>query len=138
MNDEFGHPGVTAAHDGGHLSVELPLKRLWSARVADTDTDIVTLAQPVAVKGKVFALGGDALLSVFDLETGEVLAELQVDDAEDGLYPGVAGGWLPISQLWLFTLAAKMLTLINASTYEVIWTVEHDQPSVWRSDPDYR
>ena len=26
VNDEFGHPGVTAAHDGGHLSVELPFE----------------------------------------------------------------------------------------------------------------
>ena len=128
VNDEFGHPGVTAAHDGGHLSVELPLNRLWSARVADTDTDIVTLAQPVAVKGKVFALGADALLSVFDLETGEVLAELQVDDAEDGLYPGVAGGLAANQSVVAVHAGRKILTLIDASTYEVIWTVEHDQP----------
>jgi hypothetical protein len=24
LNPEFGHPGVTSAHDGGHLSLDLP------------------------------------------------------------------------------------------------------------------
>ena len=47
------------------------------------------LAQPVIVNGKVFALGADALVSVFDLETGKVLATKQIDDAQAGLFPGV-------------------------------------------------
>ena len=53
---------------------------------------MVMLAQPVIVNGKVFALGADALVSVFDLETGQALAAEQIDDAQAGLFPGVAGG----------------------------------------------
>ena len=128
VNTEFTHPGVTSAHDGGHLSVDLPLKRLWSARITDTDTDIVTLAQPVAVNGKVFALGADAVLSVFDLETGETLAELQVDNAEDGLFPGVAGGLAASQSVVAVHAGRRTLTAIDANTYEVIWSVEHEEP----------
>ena len=128
VNTEFTHPGVTSAHDGGHLSVDLPLKRLWSARITDTETDIVTLAQPVAVNGKVFALGADAVLSVFDLETGETLAELQVDNAEDGLFPGVAGGLAASQSVVAVHAGRRTLTAIDANTYEVIWSVEHEEP----------
>ena len=32
VNSAFGHPGVTSAHDSGHLSLDLPLKQLWKAR----------------------------------------------------------------------------------------------------------
>ena len=128
VNTEFTHPGVTSAHDGGHLSVDLPLKRLWSARITDTETDIVTLAQPVAVNGKVFALGADAVLSVFDLETGETLAELQVDNAEDGLFPGVAGGLAASQSVVVVHAGRRTLTAIDANTYEVIWSVEHEEP----------
>jgi len=128
VNSEFTHPAVTAAHDGGHLSVDLPLKRLWSARITDTDTDIVSLAQPVAVNGKVFALGADAVLSVFDLETGETLAEVQVDDAEQGLFPGVAGGLAASPSVVAVHAGRKTLTAIDANSFEVIWTVEHEEP----------
>ena len=33
VNSSFGHPGVSSAHDGGHLSLDLPLKQLWKARI---------------------------------------------------------------------------------------------------------
>ena len=106
----------------------MPLKRLWSARITDTDTDIVSLAQPVAVNGKVFALGADAVLSVFDLETGETLAEVQVDDAEQGLFPGVAGGLAASPSVVAVHAGRKTLTVIDANSFEVIWTVEHEEP----------
>jgi len=128
VNEGFGHPGRSAAHDGGHLSVELPLKRLWSARITDTDTEIVALAQPVVANGKVFALGGDAVLSVFDLETGELLAELQIDDAEAGLFPGVAGGLAANASVVAAHAGRKALTVVDVTTNEVVWAVEHDEP----------
>lgn len=128
VNDEFGHPGVTSAHDGGHLAVDLPLKRLWSARITDTDTDVVTLAQPVVVNGKVFALGADAVLSVFDLETGEELATLQVDDPDAGLFPGVAGGLAANGSVVAVHAGRRTLSVVDAVTHDLIWAIDHDQP----------
>ena len=64
---------------------------------------------------------------MFDLETGETLAEVQVDDAEQGLFPGVAG--LAASPSVVAVHAGrKTLTAIDANSFEVIWTVEHEEP----------
>ena len=128
VNEDFTHAGVSSAHDGGHLSLDLPLRRSWSAQVTDTDTQVVALAQPVVVNGKVFALGADATLSVFDLETGEQLAAVQVDDPEAGLFPGVAGGLGGNQSVVAVHAGRRTLTLIDAATHEVVWTVQHDQP----------
>lgn len=128
VNDSFGHPGGNAAHNGGHLSVDLPLNRLWTARITDPDSEVVMLAQPVAVKGKVFALGADAVLSVFDLETGELLAELQIDDAEAGLFPGVAGGLAASQSVVAVHAGRRTLAVIDVETNELLWSVEHDEP----------
>ena len=128
INRIFGHPGVSSAHDGGHLSLDFPLKRLWKARIEDTDSDVVMLAQPVIVNGKVFALGADALVSVFDLETGEVLTTEQIDDEQAGLFPGVAGGLAANDKILVAHAGRKMLTAIDSKTNQILWTVKHSEP----------
>ena len=128
VNSAFGHPGVTSAHDGGHLSLDLPLKQLWKARIEETESDVVMLAQPVIVNGKVFALGADALVSVFDLETGKVLATEQIDDAQAGLFPGVAGGLAANEKVLIAHAGRKMLTAIDSNTNQILWSVENSEP----------
>ena len=128
LNRTFGHPGVSSAHEGGHLSLDLPLKQLWKNRIKDTESDVVMLPQPVIVNGKVFALGADALMSVFDLETGEVLATEQIDDSQAGLFPGVAGGLAANEKVLVAHAGRKMLTAINSNTHEILWSVEHTEP----------
>jgi len=128
VNRIFGHPGVSPAHDGGHLSLDLPLKQLWKARIEDTESDVVMLAQPVIVSGKLFALGADALLSVFDLETGKVLAAEKIDDAQAGLFPGVAGGLAANEKILVAHAGRKMLRAIDSNTNQILWSVEHSEP----------
>ena len=110
------------------MSLDLPLKRLWKARIEDTDSDVVMLAQPVIVNGKVFALGADALVSVFDLETGEVLTTEQIDDEQAGLFPGVAGGLAANDKILVAHAGRKMLTAIDSKTNQILWTVKHSEP----------
>ena len=128
VNRIFGHPGVSSAHDGGHLSLDLPLKRLWKARIEDTGSDVVMLAQPVIVNGKVFVLGADALVSVFDLETGEVLTTEQIDNEQAGLFPGVAGGLAANEKILVAHAGRKMLTAIDSKTNQILWAVKHSEP----------
>ena len=128
INTAFGHPGVSSAHEGGHLSLDLPLKRLWKNRIKDTESDVVMLPQPVIINGKVFALGADALMSVFDLETGEVLATKQIDDSQAGLFPGVAGGLAANEKVLVAHAGRKMLTAIDSNNNQVLWSVEHSEP----------
>ena len=52
---------------------QLAFKKLWKARIEDTGSDVVMLAQPVIVM-KLFALGADALLTIFD-RNGQVLPQ---------------------------------------------------------------
>ena len=128
VNRAFGHPGVSSAHDGGHLSLDLPLKKLWKVRIKNTKSDVVMLAQPVIVNGKVFALGADALVSIFDLETGEILAVEQIDNAQVGLFPGVAGGLAANEKVLVAHAGRKKLTAIDSNTNQILWSVEHTEP----------
>ena len=128
VNRAFGHPGVSSAHDGGHLSLDLPLKQLWKARIEDTESDVVMLAQPVIVNGKIFAVGADALVTVFDLETGKILAAKQIDDAQAGLFPGVAGGLAANEKVLVAHAGRKKLTAIDSNTNQILWSVEHSEP----------
>ena len=72
-NPASGHPGVSSGHDGGHLSLELPLRKLWSVSIKSVDNNLNQLSQPVIAAGRVVALGGDGVLNAFELETGSRL-----------------------------------------------------------------
>ena len=57
------HAGGSAAHAGGHLDIDLPLKKIWSASIGNGGSNLIDLAQPLrtvtSFKGGEFLPGGN-------------------------------------------------------------------------------
>ncbi len=127
-NESAGHPGLNSGHQGGHLTLALPLGEIWSAQIAEPEDDVVMLAQPVIANALVYALGADARLTAFDLETGEVSWQAQVNDSDTGLFPGRAGGMAANGSVVAVHAARKTLAVFEASTGAELWSAVHDSP----------
>ncbi|MBL6606138.1 MAG: PQQ-binding-like beta-propeller repeat protein [Alphaproteobacteria bacterium] len=127
-NQDAGHPGLSAGHAGGHLTLETPLKRVWRSRVAAPEDDVVSLPQPMIADGRIYALGADALLTAFDLESGDVFWQFQVNAPDSGLFPGKAGGIATNGEVVAVHAARDSLSLLDVKNGSEIWRVEHDSP----------
>ena len=127
-NQDAGHPGLSAGHTGGHLTLETPLKRVWRSRVAAPEDDVVILPQPMIADGRIYALGADALLTAFDLESGDVFWQFQVNAPDSGLFPGKAGGIATNGEVVAVHAARDSLSLLDVKNGSEIWRVEHDSP----------
>lgn len=123
-----GHPGVTSGHAGGHLSLSLPLKKVWSAQITSPNTPVIALTQPVIANDSVLALGADARLTAFALETGAIKWQAQINRPETGLFPGIAGGLAANDKFVAVHAARNTLSLLDIVSGEIIWSVEHDNP----------
>ena len=86
------HPGLNAGHAGGHLAVELPLRKRWSADIGAGGDNLVELATPVVADGHVFAVSASGEVSAFEVETGKLVWRVTIEEFEDDVIPGIAGG----------------------------------------------
>ncbi len=127
-NLSAGQPGLDSGHAGGHLTLSTPLKKLWSARIREPEDEVVSLPQPVIANDLVYGLGADAKLTAFDLDTGSVAWQAQINDPKSGLFPGKAGGMAVNDKVIAVHAARKRLAVLNAQTGEQIWQLDHDSP----------
>ena len=128
VNRSAFHVGLSSGHAGGHLSLSLPLKTAWRASVARPDSPVITLPQPIITADTVIALGADARLTAFDLDSGKVKWHSQIDDKEAGLFPGKAGGIAANAQVIAVHAARKKLSIVHSQTGDLIWSATHETP----------
>lgn len=122
------HPGLTGAHSGGHLRYAGTLQRRWEARIAGAPDETVELPQPIIIDDQVLAIGADAVITAFDLETGEERWRRAIDVLEDDPLPGVVGGVASNGDVLIAHAAQRRLEALSAETGELLWAVSHEQP----------
>ena len=127
-NINAGHPGLNAGHAGGHVEAELPFAKQWTASIAGPEEDIVSLPQPVFGNGNLYLLTGKADVIALAGDTGEEVWSMSVDNGKRGVYPGRAGGLALVDDMLAVQAARKDLSLLNATTGELRWSVTHDAP----------
>lgn len=127
LRTDARHPGVRASHFGGHLRFTGSLNERWSASIAGVPDETVELAQPIIVNQQVFALGADAILSAFALDTGAVNWTRAIDEFLDDPLPGVIGGLASDGEVIVAHAASNRLEALSVRTGEVIWTTMHEQ-----------
>ncbi len=121
-----GHPGISSGHNGAHLSLNLPLRKLWSAKIESVDNNLNQLPQPVIAGGRVLALGGDGVLNAFDLETGSRLWSAELNPDEQNIYPGIAGGVAASDTIVAAHISRNSLSVMDIATGALLWDVTHD------------
>ena len=122
-----GHPGVSSGHDGGHLTLDLPLRTIWSASLESADSDLNQLPQPVIANGRLFALGGGGRLTAFDLENGKRLWSAELNPEDKDIYPGIVGAVAASEIIVAAHVSRNTLSLFEAETGALLWEVSHDE-----------
>lgn len=127
-NKSVYHPGLNAGHASTHVVLSLPLKKVWHAKITPPGDNVISLAQPIITSDMVLGLGADAVLSAFDLESGQVKWQAQINDPKSGLFPGRAGGLAGNDNRVAVHAGRNTLTVLDSQTGQSVWSVEHNSP----------
>ena len=122
------HPGLNAGHAGGHLALDLPLEERWDVEIGTGGDEFVELAVPVVGAGHVFAVSASGEVSAIEIETGKLSWRVSVEDFEDDVIPGIAGG-LAISGSAIFVHGGgHNLAALSVEDGSVIWSQRFQLP----------
>ncbi|MEL0165811.1 MAG: PQQ-binding-like beta-propeller repeat protein [Alphaproteobacteria bacterium] len=122
------HPGLNAGHAGGHLALDLPLDERWDVEIGTGGDEFVELAVPVVGAGHVFAVSASGEVSAIEIETGNLSWRVSIEDFEDDVIPGIAGG-LAISGSTVFVHGGgHNLAALSVEDGSVIWSQRFQLP----------
>ena len=122
------HPGLNAGHAGGHLALDLPLDERWDVEIGTGGDEFVELAVPVVGAGHVFAVSASGEISAIEIETGNLSWQVSIEDFEDDVIPGIAGG-LAISGSTVFVHGGgHNLAALSVEDGSVIWSQRFQLP----------
>ena len=122
------HPGLNAGHAGGHLALDLPLEERWDLEIGTGGNEFVELAVPVVGAGHVFAVSASGEVSAIEIETGNLSWRVSIEDFEDDVIPGIAGG-LAISGSTVFVHGGgHNLAALSVEDGSVIWSQRFQLP----------
>jgi len=122
------HPGLNAGHAGGHLALDLPLDERWDVEIGTGGDEFVELAVPVVGAGHVFAVSASGEVSAIEIETGNLSWQVSIEDFEDDVIPGIAGG-LAISGSTVFVHGGgHNLAALSVEDGSVIWSQRFQLP----------
>jgi len=122
------HPGLNAGHASGHLALDLPLDERWDVEIGTGGDEFVELAVPVVGAGHVFAVSASGEVSAIEIETGNLSWRVSIEDFEDDVIPGIAGG-LAISGSTVFVHGGgHNLAALSVEDGSVIWSQRFQLP----------
>ena len=122
------HPGLNAGHAGGHLALDLPLDERWDIEIGTGGDEFVELAVPVVGAGHVFAVSASGEVSAIEIETGNLSWRVSIEDFEDDVIPGIAGG-LAISGSTVFVHGGgHNLAALSVEDGSIIWSKRFQLP----------
>ena len=122
------HTGLNAGHAGGHLALDLPLDERWDVEIGTGGDEFVELAVPVVGAGHVFAVSASGEVSAIEIETGNLSWRVSIEDFEDDVIPGIAGG-LAISGSTVFVHGGgHNLAALSVDDGSVIWSQRFQLP----------
>ena len=122
------HPGLNAGHAGGHLALELPLNERWDAEIGSGGDEFIELTVPVVGAGHVFAVSASGEVSALNIETGKLSWRVSIEDFEDDVIPGIAGG-LAISGSTVFVHGGGYnLAALSVKDGSILWSQKFQLP----------
>ena len=122
------HPGLNAGHAGGHLALDLPLDESWDVEIGTGGDEFVELAVPVVGAGHVFAVSASGEVSAIEIDTGNLSWRVSIEEFEDDVIPGIAGG-LAISGSTVFVHGGgHNLAALSVEDGSIIWSQRFQLP----------
>ena len=122
------HAGLNAGHAGGHLALELPLKERWAEEIGTGGDEFVELAVPVVGDGHVFAVSASGDVSAREIETGKLSWRVSIEEFDDDVIPGIAGG-LALSGSTVFVHGGgHNLAALSVEDGSILWSQRFQLP----------
>ena len=122
------HPGLNAGHSGGHLAMQLPLNKRWDADIGKGGDEFVELAVPVVGAGHVFTVSASGEVSAFEIKTGKLSWRVSIENFNDDVIPGIAGG-LAISGSQVFVHSGgRNLAALSMDNGAILWSHRFQLP----------
>ena len=72
--------------------MQLPLNKRWDADIGKGGDEFVELAVPVVGAGHVFTVSASGEVSAFEIKTGKLSWRVSIENFNDDVIPGIAGG----------------------------------------------
>lgn len=127
VNESFAHPGMSAGHAGGHLTLNWPVSLSWNANIEGAPDITVDLTQPVIAQNAIYALGADGVLTSFDLATGSINFAVTVEAYNDDPLPGVVGGIAAGEDRILVHTSQYDLAALSSEDGSILWSITHPE-----------
>ena len=122
------HVGLNPGHAGGHLALELPLRERWDEEIGTGGDEFVELAVPVVGDGLVFAVSASGEVTALEIETGKPTWRVSIEEFEDDVIPGIAGG-LAISGSTVFVHGGgHNLAALSVEDGSILWSQRFQLP----------
>ncbi|MDB2390768.1 PQQ-binding-like beta-propeller repeat protein [Alphaproteobacteria bacterium] len=122
------HAGGSAAHSGGHLDIDLPLKKIWSASIGGGGNNLVDLAQPVIDGGKVFAVTPLGQVTAIDVQSGTSIWSVSIETFDDDPLPGIGGGVMVNGEMLFVHAGGHKLAALSVDDGSTIWSIDLPLP----------
>ena len=122
------HAGGSAAHAGGHLDIDLPLKKIWSASIGIGGSNLVDFAQPVIDGGKVFAVTPLGQVTAIDVQTGKSVWSVSIETFDDDPLPGIGGGVMVSGDILFVHARGHKLAALSVADGTAIWSIDLPLP----------
>lgn len=122
------HLGLNAGHAGGHLALEMPLKKRWSINIGKGGNDLVDLPVPVIADGHVFTISASGEVTAVNISTGKIRWKSIIETFEDDAIPGISGGMAISGKTILVHAGGYYLAALSLTDGSVVWSVKFDLP----------
>jgi outer membrane protein assembly factor BamB len=128
LNPDWPQPGGFPNHAMQHLALPNTLTQAWKTSVGEGSSRYTqVLAQPIVVKGRVYAMDGGSQVGAYDAATGNAIWQVDVKPRDDhgNSFGGGVAFWK--DRLYVSTGYGQVLAL-DPSSGKVIWKASAGAP----------
>ena len=128
-NAEWAQAGGSPSKSYGHLALAENPTKVWTAKVAGSNTRVRLAASPVIGGNMLFVEDTEGTIHAFDKKTGAVIWKANEDEMADDMRPSAFGGGVSYNNGVVYaTNGAGQVKAKKADTGERIWKVKPAGP----------
>ncbi len=120
-NADWQQPGGNASKAPGHVTLNEELTKKWTARITGSSTRARLASTPIIVNGKLFAIGTDAVVVAFDINSGQRLWRSEFTDSDENKSTLFGGGVASDGTVIYVTNGIGDVAALNMDDGSVIW-----------------
>ncbi len=128
VNADWPQPGGSPNHSMQHLALPNTLTQVWKTSVGEGSSRYTqVLAQPIVVKGRVYAMDGGSQVGAYDAATGNLIWQVDLKPADDhgNSFGGGVAFWK--GRLYVSTGYGQVLA-VDPGSGKVIWKAAAGAP----------